>query len=155
MPWACTEIVAVGRRPLRQERARQLGASAVVDTVEALHGDLDGHMDTLVDATGADIVDAALRLLRPGGVYVPYGIPPFAWDTVLPRFTAAGVRVNHQGMDAARRGVPYVDAWLRSGAFRLDPIVTHHLPLSEIAQGLALCRDERDSTLKVVVDMPD
>ena len=148
------EVVAVGRRPLRQEKARQLGAALAVDAIDSLEGAMDGRVDVLVDATGSDIVDTALSLLRRGGTFVPYGIPPFEWDTVLPQFTAAGVRVNHQGMEAARCGVSYVDAWLRSGSFCLEPIVTHRLGLSEIVRGLALCRDGRDSTLKVVIEMP-
>ena len=56
--------------PDRQELVRSLGASRVVDYTRATVADCGGPFDVVLDVVGALSIRSALRVLRPGGVYL-------------------------------------------------------------------------------------
>jgi threonine dehydrogenase-like Zn-dependent dehydrogenase len=41
--------------------------------------------------------------------------------------------------------------WVRDGRVNLRTLITHELPLEEVAKGLWLCRKRPDETIKVVI----
>ena len=44
--------------------------------------------------------------------------------------------------------------WVAEGRINLRALITHRLPLADVARGLELCRSRPDATIKVVLDIP-
>ncbi|MDK1031710.1 MAG: zinc-binding dehydrogenase [Planctomycetia bacterium] len=151
-------IAAVGRHRFRLEKAAEFGAHCLIDAkdgapAEKVRQALSGSPDVIVDATGGNIVDDVLSLSREGTILVPYGIPPFSWPEKLGPLHEKGVVVVSAGLEEARAAVPSCMDWAADGRVDLEALTTHVMPLEEVARGLALCRDAKDETLKVAIEV--
>jgi len=151
------KIVAVGRRKLRLDTASHLGANIVLDEKKIKGArEIKKYIDTpdvLVDTTGSDIVEEILSLSRPGMFLVPFGIPPFNWEDKLEALRNKGIIFHNSGLDQAKVAVKYCIDWVTKGLVRLEPLVTHRIPLEKVEEGLDLCRFHKDNTLKVILDI--
>lgn len=151
-------VVAYGRRNIRLNAARRLGATAVVDAskpnaIDETLGALGGPADVIIDATGGDVVKEIIALSRPGALCMTYGIPPFNWQDRLKELTDAGLLHFKDNRVSAQCALEHCIRWAESGKLDLTPIISHVLPLSEVGRALDMCREERDHTLKVVIDI--
>jgi L-iditol 2-dehydrogenase len=141
--------------PERRELALRLGAAAAADpgpaTAQALAGLTSGRLaDAVFDtAGGGAALDAALRLVRPGGSVVLFAHAGPG--------TAAGFELDSL-FKSERRVIGTYSSSLADQrevfrllcTRRLDPslLVSHRLPLSRFAAGVALARERR--ALKVL-----
>ncbi|MDP6380419.1 MAG: zinc-binding dehydrogenase [Phycisphaerae bacterium] len=153
-------IAAVGRHEFRLRKAEQFGADWLIDgkqdaPAEKTREVLSGSPDVIVDATGGNIVADVVSLSREGTILVPYGIPPFSWQEKLGPLHEKGIVVASGGLDEARAAVPYCMDWAADGRVDLEALTTHVMPLEDVGRGLALCRHEKDSTLKVVLGVTE
>ena len=154
-------VVCYGRRQIRLDAAKALGAFAVVDStqpnaIEKMLEALGGPADVIIDATGGDVVRQIIQLSREGSVCMTYGIPPFNWKDRLHELTDVGIRHYTDDRGSAMASLKHCIRWAEEGALNLQPIISHVIPLEQVGKGLDMCRDERDTTLKVVVDInPD
>lgn len=154
------EVIAVARGPEKQALARERGAAhllepdpvALRDAVRALGG-----ADVVYDPVGGALFDAALRATNPEGRLIPIG---FASGDI-PRIPANILLVKNLDViglywGGYRRFQPEVLAeslreilaWRAAG--RLQPHISHVLPLEEAERALDLLR-RREATGKVVL----
>lgn len=153
-------VIACARGADRLEVARAAGADHLIDSdttdlrarVKALGG-----ADVVYDPVGGDLFDAALRATNPEGRLLPIGfagggVPQIPANLLLVKnITVIGV---YWGGYLAFRPRVIFDSlaellrWYAEG--RLQPHVSHALPLDRVDEALALLRD-RKSTGKVVV----
>jgi threonine dehydrogenase-like Zn-dependent dehydrogenase len=154
-------VVAYGRRKIRLDAASSLGACAAIDAArpdaidETLRA-LGGPADVVIDATGGDVVAQIIALSRPGTRAITYGIPPFQWKDRLKELVDHGIEHYTDTRESALHSLRHCIAWAESGMLDLAPIITHRLPIEQIGRGLDMCREERDTTLKVIVEInPD
>lgn len=148
-------VTVIGTRPARLERARALGASATVRAAPA-GGDgtdaPDGAFDVVVEAAGTpSAVRLAVRLARPGGTVVVYGITKAPVDG-FPADQLYHKELHLLGSRGATGGYPRALEALESGGIQVEPLVTHRLPLADAPLAMALAVDRKDEVLRIVLE---
>ena len=164
-----TAFVAVRRGAtvvLSARHDHQAGAAIALGAADAVDASDDAvraaarrrRPDVVLETVGGDAatVDLALRVVRRGGRIVTLGVftRPIVLDPI--RFLVKEVRVTASMM--YRRAAPQADfatalALLGDAGDRLAPLVTHRVPLADIARGFALAADKRSGAIKVAVDV--
>lgn len=156
------DVWVSARHPHQAERARALGATRVLSEAEATTEALDGigreaPIDVVVETVGgqADTLRAAAAAARPGGAVSVVGVffGQLALDPMpllLKEITLAWSYCY--GEDPAH-GADFAEAVDVVAAARdaLAPLVTHTVPLDEVARAFALAADRRAGAIKVSV----
>ncbi|WP_170404632.1 NADPH:quinone oxidoreductase family protein [Ruegeria arenilitoris] len=152
-------VIAQARGADKLAVARAAGADHLIDADEDLRERVLtlGGADVVYDAIGGDVFKAAFRATNPEGRLLPIG---FAGGEV-PQIPANHLLVKNLTMigfyiggylrfrpEVVRNSFETLFAWHAEG--RIRPHISHTLPLSEVAQGMALLKD-RKSTGKVVI----
>jgi 2-desacetyl-2-hydroxyethyl bacteriochlorophyllide A dehydrogenase len=150
-------IICVDVDPVRLEVARACGADVTLDIadedpVERVLDLTDGYgCDVYLDATGHPSgVVQGLTMLRKLGRFVEYSVmrEPVSVDwTIIGDSKELDVRGAHLGPHSW----PMAIRMIERGALPLDRIITHHLPITEVARALELVSGGRES-IKVVLD---
>jgi threonine dehydrogenase-like Zn-dependent dehydrogenase len=149
-------LIALDRIDSRLELARQFGADLTLnpnrDDVVARVRELTGGYgcDVVIEATGnAQAVVPALHMIRKMGTFVEF--------SVMRELTTAdwtiigdGKELNIHGAHLGPYAFPTAIDYLERGLIRIEPIVTHHLPLAEFEKGLAAVEHPEDS-IKVLL----
>lgn len=154
-------VVAYGRRQIRLNAAKQLSVfeaidSEIPDAMAKMLEALGGPADVIIDATGGDVIREIIALSRPGTVCMTYGIPPFQWKDRLHELTDVGILHYSDDRGSAMHSLQHCIEWAEAGVLDLRPIISHVLPMEQVGRGLDMCRNERDTTLKIVIDInPD
>jgi L-iditol 2-dehydrogenase len=133
---AGARVVAVGGRPERRELAREFGAEP---------GDGSG-ADVVIEAVGTEGAwQDALALVRPGGTVVFFGGREVAVDTFRLHYEELTLR---GAFHHTPRHVRAALAFLASGAYPWDRLVTHEVGLEGVA---GLFADPPPDLLKAAV----
>lgn len=150
-------VAVVGRQAQRLELARGLGADLVIDSRER---DVREEVAALSDGLGADTVvecvgrteawEQAVELARRGGEVLFFGGcetgSAIRLDTERVHYDELTLRGGfHCTPDSVRRAWEFIC----SGALRLDPLVSDHVPLDELPG--AFERMRRLEALKVAI----
>jgi L-iditol 2-dehydrogenase len=155
------KLAGAGRRALRLETSKNLGADFAIDTGAAgwqkeVISKLGKKPDVIIDATGGDVVSDIIALGDKDARIIAYGVAPFNWKDRAGELRAAGIEPPRGfGLTSAKIAAPKCVEWLESGKFGLEPVISHRLPLKETGRGLDMCRLERDTTLKVLIHIND
>jgi threonine dehydrogenase-like Zn-dependent dehydrogenase len=157
-----TTIIAVDTVPARLEMSKKMGADHVVDfnaedPVEAIMRLTDGRgVDVAVEALGRQSTfEAALRVLRPGGVLSSLGV--YSGDLKIPLDAFAAGLGNKTirttlcpgGKERMRRMLGVI----ASGRVDLNGLVTHRFKLEQIEEAYDIFANQRDGVLKVAITM--
>ena len=136
-------VTAKGQR--RVEQARQCGASIVVDTqVQSVAAVMKEHWrygaDVVIDAVGRGaILPEALPLMNPQGRLILFGLDNNASSTISPALLTLNELSVHGVLG---KDFPAALQMLQRKDLGLDRLITHRLPLEDIAQGMALMRQK-------------
>lgn len=139
-------VLATEPHPYRQDLARKMGADAVIDPSA---GDPVAEVLRLTQGIGADVVlemsgnpqgvRQAFQMLRRGGRISLLGIPAkpveldLANDVIFKGAVVQGIN-GRRMFDTWYR----MQALLKSGALKLDPLITDRMPLSSFEKGIQL-----------------
>jgi D-arabinitol dehydrogenase (NADP+) len=133
----------------RLDLARSLGAHATVRPEELEEGRAralapDG-FDVVIDATGLPaVVEASFRQVRARGTIWLFGVcPPDATVRVSP-YTVFRKDLTIVGSFALSKTFPESIALIRGGAVRVEPLISHRLPLERAPEALRIARDDPD-----------
>lgn len=154
------QIIGVEAIPERIAIARSMGADHVIDfaqhdPVEEIMRLTEGRgVDVAIEALGRqETFEAALRVLRPGGVLSSLGvyssdlrIPLEAYNAGLGDHTIVST-LCPGGKERMRRLMSIV----ASGRLDTRPLVTHRCKLDEIEAAYELFANQRDGVLKIAV----
>src|SRR6195952_1030468 len=155
-----TRIIAVDTVPARLEMSRRMGADVVVDfrkenPVEAIMRLTDGRgVDVAIEALGTQATfEAALRVIRPGGILSSLGV--YSSDLKIPLDAFAAGLGNKSirttlcpgGKERMRRMLGVIS----SGRVDLSGLVTHRFKLEQIEEAYDLFANQRDGVLKVAL----
>ena len=141
------QLVVVDRLPARLALAEQLGATDVVQAGDALdarlHALSPGGYDFVIDATGVPaVVERAFAYLRPRATMFIFGVCP------------VDARISIRPYDVFRHDWRIIGSFatcytfqesirlLQSGIVRVDPLISHRLPLSEAAAAFTSLQDD-------------
>ena len=148
---------AVDRVPNRLRKARELGADVAVNVAE---GDAEsqikakfGEADVFVDATGFDVYDLGIRVLKTNGILIMYGVPDsgVAYSGTRAFFKKIQFRWGNasrfeETMETAMR-------FVAEGKVRLGAFTTHHFPLESAPEAIQLALDHPEEVIGVVIDV--
>jgi 2-desacetyl-2-hydroxyethyl bacteriochlorophyllide A dehydrogenase len=152
-------VTVSGRYAHQRTAAVALGASEVVgaDAETIVETSAAAPPDVVLESVGgtAATLDLGLKVVRPGGRIVALGLftQPIALHPL--RFLMKEVRVVSSM--TYRRG-PEPDfrralALLARDRDRLAPLITHRVPLDDVARGFAIAADKQSGALKVAVQV--
>ncbi|HSV07476.1 MAG TPA: alcohol dehydrogenase catalytic domain-containing protein [Candidatus Binatus sp.] len=154
------EVIVVARRPQQKAAALALGADRVVDDNDpnGIGGDIDAPIDLVIETVGgsADTLDTAVAACRPGGTICILGA-----FTRSPTFPALFVLAKElrligsfvYGRAGAQADFDIVlDILRRRGRHIAETIITHRVPLAEIARGFRTAADKTTGAIKVTIE---
>ena len=152
-----SKVCAVDRVLHRLQMASELGADLTIniaegDTEARIKGEF-GEVDVFIDATGYDVYDFALKVLKAGGKLVMYGVPD------------SGVRYN--GTRAFFKDIQFCGGdksrlqeiaalglnFVTKGKVKLGTFTTHHFPLEVVPEAIQLVLNHPEETIGVVIDI--
>jgi len=150
-------VIATDINPKRLDRAKSLGAGITIDAaadhvVERLLAENGKPADVVILCTSAvSAVEQAWQCVDRGGVVVFFTVPGPEKQVTVPinKFWTREIRI----ITSYYCGPPdIVDAinLIETGSIIVDDLVTHRLPLTDIAKGFQLVMDGSES-IKVII----
>jgi len=145
-------LIAADIAPFRLAFARRAGADHAVNPreqdLEAVVREVTGiGADVVVDAVGA-LMGTALRLVRPGGTVILFGMNAQARAEIA-QYDITRREIRVVGSYVGRHTFPLAIRMLERGVIQPEALVTHRLPLSRFGEGLEALR--RGEAVKVMV----
>ncbi len=147
------------------------GAKDVVEQVRAMTNGRGA--DVVVDAVGFEpdrsfldrakavvnlekgsvkVLEACMSAVRRGGIVSVLGVYPYLYDNFpVGQFFDKGI-IMKGGQAPAHKHIDKLLEYVVSGKVKLDDIITHRLPLSEIAHAYDIFNKKDDGCVKVVLD---
>jgi len=147
------------------------GAKDVVEQVRAMTNGRGA--DVVVDAVGFEpdrslldrakavvnlekgsvkVLEACMSAVRRGGIVSVLGVYPYLYDNFpVGQFFDKGI-IMKGGQAPAHKHIDKLLEYVVSGKVKLDDIITHRLPLSEIAHAYDIFKKKEDGCVKVVLD---
>ncbi len=155
--WGPARIVAVDIDESRLEYAKKQGWADYglnpqkVDVVQALRDMTDGRgADVTIEANGFEpTFKGAIDGVRAGGTVSLIGV--FESPQVVPMNTLwiKNIAIK-MGLVNANR-IPELIDLIKEGKLNMKPLITHTLPLSQVAEGYDIFEERRDGAIKVVL----
>ena len=133
------QLVVVEQEATRRDLARQLGATAALDSgpaeLEGLWRLAPHGFAVVIDATGVPaVIEQALGYLKPRGQYLQFGVAP---EGATARYSPYEVFRNDWtiiGSFALCYTFQPAIAWLANGVVDIAPLISHTLPLAEFSR---------------------
>jgi 2-desacetyl-2-hydroxyethyl bacteriochlorophyllide A dehydrogenase len=152
----------------RLNKSKELGADFVYNlnnkkfdqVLENLKDEI-GVVDFVIDAMGnhrwkgGNTINLALNLIKRHGRYVIFGHP-----TLDPQVNMRLISNNdiimrgfEPGWEKSSDLIKFADELVSNGRIKIKEIISHHISLDDVEEGLILCRDHLDKTIKVIIDV--
>ena len=153
-------VIGMDHHGNRLDKARELGIDRAINVsrenpIEAIAAEF-GSCDVVIDATGENIVDTVLEVIRRKGKYLAYGCSdaPITYNAALAfykgiDFIGLKERPLTEIADLMGRGQKLVSR----GLLKIHPLITHHLPLERVVDGVEMCYRNPDRCIKIVIDI--
>jgi D-arabinitol dehydrogenase (NADP+) len=146
------QITLLESNPGRAELARQLGADLVVPRMEDLL--LDTY-DVVIDATGViPVMNRSLDFARKGGTVLLFGVPPSGKNLEVEAFKIFQKGLTLLSSYTSVRNSIQAIGLLQSGQVKVEPLISHRLPLKELLQAFERI-EAHDTTVKKVIMLPN
>ncbi len=98
------------------------------------------------------ILEACMSAVRRGGIVSVLGVYPFSYDNFpIGQFFDKGL-ILKGGQAPAHKHIDTLLKYVMEGKVRLDDIITHRLPLSEVSHAYDIFKNKEDNCVKVVLD---
>lgn len=98
------------------------------------------------------VLEACMSAVRRGGTVSVLGVYPTTYDNFpLGQFFDKGI-IMKGGQAPAHKHIDKLLQYVVDGKVKLDDIITHRLPLSQIAHGYSIFKKKEEDCVKVVLD---
>ena len=98
------------------------------------------------------VLEACMSAVRRGGIVSVLGVYPTTYDNFpVGQFFDKGI-ILKGGQAPAHKHIDKLLAYVAEGKVKLDDIITHRLPLTDIAHGYDIFKNKEDNCVKVVLD---
>lgn len=98
------------------------------------------------------VLEACMSAVRRGGIVSVLGVYPTTYDNFpIGQFFDKGITLRG-GQAPAHVHIDKLLGFVAEGKVKLDDIITHRLPLSEVAHGYDIFKKREDGCVKVVLD---
>ncbi len=147
------------------------GPKEVVDQIRAMSGGRGA--DVVVEAVGFEpersvldrakavinfekgsvkVLEACMSAVRRGGIVSVLGIYPYNYDNFpIGQFFDKGI-ILKGGQAPVHKIIDKLLGYVEEGKVKLDDVITHRLPLSQIAHGYDIFKKKEEGCVKVVLD---
>ncbi len=148
-------VVVVGRGH-RLQKAEELGYEVINyeedNPIDVIKAQTEGiGPDVVLECAGTVIaIRQAIEMIKKGGRVVIGGIPSEEATLPLNRFVLDEIDVV--GSRAAPNALPEVLSLYKSGAIKLNTLITHKYAISEFSTALRIFEEKLDGALKVIVE---
>jgi alcohol dehydrogenase len=150
-------IVAVDIDDSRLEFAKKNGWADVglnpnkVDVPQALHDMTEGRgADVTIEANGFEpTFKGAINSVRPGGTVSIIGVFEKPQIVEMNKLWIKNITIA-MGLVNANR-IPELINLIKAGKIDMRPLITHTLPLSQVAEAYDIFEERRDGAIKVVL----
>lgn len=155
-------LICADRHDLRLDIAKRLGARITVNTQrEDLQAAVQrefGEADAFIDATGRDVYDLGIQLLRPDGKLVAYGVADGEVHFNGTRAFFKGTRFLIRPYDfksplRLKATFAYMRRLLNKGCMDFKTHVTHRFPLERTEEAVRMAADEPGKCLGIIIDV--
>lgn len=172
------KVIGVDILPYRLEMARTIAGSEVINAddqnpVDAIRSMTDGHgADICVDAVGMeahrsvldkikaaidlergtiDVLETAVSAVRRGGVISVVGVYGTSYDNFpFGQIFDKGLSLR-SGQVMVQRYVDELLDLVKNGKVRLDDVITHRLPLTDVKKAYDIFNSKEEDCLKIVL----
>lgn len=131
------------------------GADVCIDAVgfEPDRSFLDRAKSVLnLEKGSTKVMEACMSAVRRGGIVSVLGVYPYLYDNFpVGQFFDKGI-ILKGGQAPAHKHIDKLLEYVVSGKVQLDDIITHRLPLSEIAHAYDIFKNKEDGCVKIVLD---
>lgn len=138
-----------------REMTQGRGADVVVDAVgfEPDRSFLDRAKAVVNFEKGSvKVLEACMSAVRRGGIVSVLGVYPTTYDNFpIGQFFDKGI-ILKGGQAPAHKHIDKLLGYVREGKVTLDDIITHRLPLTDIAHAYDIFKKKEDGCVKVVLD---
>ncbi|HVY17573.1 MAG TPA: Zn-dependent alcohol dehydrogenase [Rhodopila sp.] len=144
-----SRIIAIDTNPSKLERAREMGATDVinasnVDAVKAVRDMTGGGVPYSFEAIGLKLTaEQSFQMLRPGGTATIIGMIPFGTKIELHGadfLRDRKIQGTSMGGNRFRVDMPRLLELWRQGRLKLDHLISGHLKLDQINEGFAMLK---------------
>jgi threonine dehydrogenase-like Zn-dependent dehydrogenase len=98
------------------------------------------------------VLEACMSAVRRGGIVSVLGVYPTTYDNFpIGQFFDKGI-ILKGGQAPAHKHIDVLLNYVKAGKVKLDDIITHRLPLSEIAHGYSIFKKREEDCVKVVLN---
>ena len=164
-----TTLIVVDIVQSRLEHAKRLGATHIIngskeDSIEQIRNICSEITGLKPENTGVDAsfetagtiptTRCAMSVARPGGVVLLIGLPPDPM-VELDIVSVASKEVDIRGQFRYAHCYPTALALTAAGRVDVKSLVTHHFPLSQVAEALKFADESKAKAVKVVVDVTE
>lgn len=140
-------VVVVEPNEARRQKAKALGATAVV----AGPADLEGRFDLVIDATGVvSAIEDALGRVRPGGSFLQFGVAPSHATARFSPFKVYNEEITLVGSMAVLKSYDRACEIATDTDIDLRSLISAQLPLSSYADALEQARRGEGYKLQVL-----
>lgn len=134
-------VVVTDVVPWRLEMASQLGATETVVADEHQAARLKAleprGYDIVVDATGIPaVLEGTFAYAKPRGKIWVFGVTPVGTYVKFPAYDVFRMDLKIIGSFAVNRTFPQSIALIQSGAIKVEPLISHQIPLDDFNQGM-------------------
>ena len=144
-------ITVTDLRPGRLALARRLGADRIVDSDTEPEALLPESFDVVIDATGnPNVIQLTVEWVRPGGKVLWFGVAPRGKTVPVEPFAVFRKGLSIHSAYTSLGNSAEAIALLASGEVRVEPLISHRLPLEEFQRAATLLQSDPD-VLKVVM----
>ena len=174
-------VVIIDTLQYRLDKARQtancetiLWEDGAKDVVEQIRAMTDGRgADLCVEAVGFEpdrnlldrakavvnfekgsvkVLEACMSAVRRAGIVSVLGVYPATYDNFpVGQFFDKGITLRG-GQAPAQKHIDKLLGYVVEGKVKLDDVITHRLPLTEISHGYSIFKKKEDNCVKVVLD---
>ena len=98
------------------------------------------------------VLEACMSAVRRGGIISVMGVYPYNYDNFpIGQLFDKGI-ILKGGQAPAQKYIDKLLSYVSEGKVKLDDIITHRLPLSEVSHGYSIFKKKEDNCVKVVLD---
>lgn len=174
-------VIIVDTVQYRLDKAKETAACETIlwdngakDVVEQIRAKTEGRgTDVCIDAVGFEpdrnlldrakavlnfekgsvkVLEACMSAVRRGGIVSVLGVYPTTYDNFpIGQFFDKGITIRG-GQAPAQKHIDKLMQYVTDGKVKLDDIITHRMPLSEISKAYDIFDKKEDGCVKVVLD---
>lgn len=151
-------VIGITRSAWKRKLADQMGADITLpvgkDTIRHVLDATQGRgPDVILETTGVlESIADAITMARPGGTLVLFGITT-ATEGALPFYQLYFKELNVVNARAAKsEDFPDSIDLVARGIVKLSPLITHVLPIAELARALEMLKADADGRMKIILE---